>query len=209
MSTIGIKYSQICHLLVLIIIISGCGEWNRQYPCVVEGNDCEETEPDRDTSSGDRGEQGPRGPAGTDGERGLPGASGSQGEAGQAGAPGEDGEAGEDGSSCSVTAAVNGAIVSCTDGTSVVILNGTDGEDGEDAPPTAYSFTEVIDPCGDSPGHLDEVLFKTYDGHIVAHYSHGSQEFLTLIPPGSYVTTDGTSCYFTVDSNGDVINEHY
>lgn len=219
------------YLTIGMLLIVACGrEFNRQYPCVVEGRDCEETDKrtgDRDTAGrGTTGPEGSRGPRGHEGAAGPPGPAGSPGTDGvdgSDGAPGEQGPPGVDGSNCTVMQAVNGAVISCTDGTNAIILNGidgsdgADGEDGEDgedgadgadAPPTAYSFTEVIDPCGDSPG-FDEVLFRTFDNHLIAHYASGNQQFLSLIPPGNYVTTDGTHCYFTVDSNMNLINQHY
>ncbi|MFH0981985.1 MAG: hypothetical protein V2A79_10635 [Planctomycetota bacterium] len=48
------------------------------------------------------------------------------------GPPGEDGADGEDGTSCTVEEIPEGAVIRCTDGTSVTIYHGQDGEDGED-----------------------------------------------------------------------------
>lgn len=45
------------------------------------------------------------------------------------------GRPGEDGSSCSVAQVPDGAIISCTDGTSAVVLNGTTGTAGIDGQP--------------------------------------------------------------------------
>lgn len=44
--------------------------------------------------------------------------------------PGPQGNPGADGSSCSVSQAENGALLSCTDGSAVLILNGTNGTNG-------------------------------------------------------------------------------
>lgn len=77
--------------------------------------------------------------------------------------------------------------------------DGQNGEDGEDAPTSAYTIVQVIDPCGKQAA-FDEVLFVMYDGSILAHYSHGNKQFLTLIGNGNYVTTDGTSCNFNVNN---------
>lgn len=110
------------------------------------------------------------------------------------------GPRGADGSSCSVTQTMTGAIISCTDGTTAILLN---GEDGNDAPPTPYSITEIINPCGDAPG-FDEILFRTHNNQIIAHFSSGGLQFLTVLSPGNYRTTDSQSCLFSVNSNMEV-----
>lgn len=124
---------------------------------------------------------------------------------------GKDGEsivgpAGKDGTSCEVEQASNGVIVECGD-TSALILNGSDGADGNDAPPTALTFVDVIDPCGpERSDGLDEVLFLTADGRYVAYadHSNGKQGRLSILPAGSYITTDGTGCAFTITNEGDI-----
>lgn len=104
---------------------------------------------------------------------------------------------GKDGSSCSVEPFSNGAIISCTDGTSHAILNGTDGVDG------VSGVIEVIDVCPEN-GKFTEVILRLHTGELLAHYSHGNKQFLTIIGDGNYVTTDGYSCNFSV-VNGEVI----
>lgn len=117
------------------------------------------------------------------------------------------GPAGQDGKSCTVATVTNGALITCPDGTASVVLNGQNGTDGQNAPPTAYSVVEVIDPCGKQAA-FDEVLLKLANGQIMAHFASGAQQFLALIGPGSYSTTDGTHCYFTITNEGTVTNEH-
>jgi hypothetical protein len=124
------------------------------------------------------------------------GPQGPQGEAGQPGLDGKDGSDGADGVGCSVQNVSNGALITCGT-TTAVVLNGIDGED---APPTTYSVVNIINPCGDSSG-FDEVLLKLANGSLMAHYSHGNKQFLTLLTPGNYATTDGESCNFTVHSD--------
>lgn len=124
----------------------------------------------------------------------------------RSGAPGVDGLPGAPGVGCSVQDVVNGAIITCGPD-SVLILdgtagidgqNGTDGQDGQDAPPTAYTVTELVDPCGDGPG-FDEVIFRLANGQLVAHYAGGGNlQFLALLGPGAYRTTDSQACNFTV-----------
>lgn len=114
---------------------------------------------------------------------------------------GPEGAPGRPGSSCSVEPVSNGAVITCDDGTSAVIVNGTDGQD---APPTAYSVVELIDPCGDEPNAFDEVLLRLANGQLMAHYSSDGLQFLTLLSPGNYVTTDSQKCHFTIDSDMNV-----
>ena len=99
------------------------------------------------------------------------------------------GPAGQDGRSCTVATVANGALITCPDGTASVVLNGQNGADGQNAPPTAYSVTAVIDPCGKQAA-FDEVLLKLANGQIMAHFASGAQQFLALIGPGSYSTSD-------------------
>ena len=76
------------------------------------------------------------------------------------GSPGKDGVDGKDGVSCSVSESLNGAVVTC--GSNSVEIN-----DGDNALPSPYSITEIIDPCGDYPGYKDEVLLKMYNGSMI------------------------------------------
>lgn len=114
---------------------------------------------------------------------------------------------GAPGVGCSVEPVANGALIQCGGNTEAVIYNGTNGEDGEDGQdlvPGPYSVVEVINPCGDQPG-VDEVLLRLENGQLLAHYAGGGNiQFLGLIGPGSYVTTDGKNCHFTVDANYNV-----
>lgn len=75
---------------------------------------------------------------------------------------------------------------------------GPAGNDGQDAPATDYTVVEILDPCGKESA-FDEVLLRMADDSILAYFA-GSGGFLTLLDPGNYVTTDGTSCLFTIDN---------
>lgn len=166
------------------------------------------------------------GPTGPAGERGADGATGPQGPKGDTGEQGIQGEKGDKGDSCTVLQAVNGAVISCQDGTSVLVLNGqdgangrdgVDGQDGRDGQDGAqgpagpqgpqgpagtsspYAITSIIDPCGDMPGQFDEILIRLADNSLIAYFEDGGRRFLSLLPPGNYVTTDRQACRFTVN----------
>lgn len=91
---------------------------------------------------------------------------------------------------------------------------GQDGAPGEPGPPGAdgmpgapaigAALSAVINPCGDDPNvTYEEVLLKFSDGTILAYFA-GSGGFLVALTPGTYVTTDGTNCHFTVYNTGAV-----
>ena len=197
-----------CSFVVLMFLVSCGSQTHEEYLCAIEGNECDKTDKRGDNEGrSENGENtqvivGPAGPQGEKGDTGAPGATGAQGEAGQG---------------CSVTQALNGALIECASG-SVLVLNGQNGEDGQDgedgmdgqdgqdgadAPPTPYSVSEVIDPCG-AESNFDEVLLKLANGAVVASFSENANGLNTrfvIIGPGNYMTTDGTSCQFTVNQD--------
>lgn len=134
-----------------------------------------------DGPQGPEGKQGPSGSSGTNGSQGPTGLDGPSGNPGLTGAPGGAGPTGS-----------NGAT-------------GPTGESGRDAPTSPYDIIELINPCGGAgQGFFDEVLLKLRNGMILAHYSDGSKQFLTIVLPGSYQTTDGYHCNFIVHSDGSI-----
>jgi hypothetical protein len=67
------------------------------------------------------------------------------------------------------------------------------------------NIVEIVDPCGDTPSKYDEVLFKTSAGQYVGSFSDnaaGLNTRFSVLPIGSYVTTDGTNCHFQVTAGG-------
>ena len=132
---------------------------------------------------------------------------------GPQGTVGDRGEAGADGSPCGVTAVSpsveapnGGALITCGD-SSVLLLNGVPGPQGEQGPASPYTITEIIDPCGNASGIYDEVLLKLQSGKILASFSdsaNGKNTRLSEITQGNYVATDGSNCHFSVDSLGNV-----
>jgi len=57
---------------------------------------------------------------------------GPKGDTGAQGASGAQGIAGTPGSSCTVVSETYGALIACSDGTSVSVYNGTNGQNGHD-----------------------------------------------------------------------------
>ncbi len=104
------------------------------------------------------------------------------------------GERGADGKPCTVEGLSNGVIIRCPDGTSQALYHGEDGT-------SSKTITEFIDPCGDDPGHFDEILLKMFDDSIVGYYQDGDKRFLVNVPAGDYVTTDAQACAFTVNED--------
>lgn len=93
--------------------------------------------------------------------------------------------------------------------------DGADGEDGEDgaqgeqgeqgeaglSADLTYAIVSVFDPCGPSGGY-DEVILKLGNGKYISSFSENANgkntRFVMLSSGGSYVTTDGTNCAFTL-----------
>lgn len=123
----------------------------------------------------------------------VDGCSVSNGADGRDGATGAQGPAGQDGingASCSVAGVPSGALVSCTDGTSELVLNGSDGTDA--------TPVETIELCPAlTGGSFKEHLFRI-SGALYGVYASGSRIGLAKLGPGNWVTTDGRNCHFTI-----------
>lgn len=150
--------------------------------------------------------------AGNGCDDGRTGATGLTGAAGLNGTNGINGTNGSNGSSCSVSSIVptplvapnGGARITCTDGTDALLLNGSPGTNGTNAPPTPYSVVQVVKPCPTIGGSFPEVLLVMQDRSILASASanaNGNNTRLALLTPGTYSTTDGRSCTFTVGAS--------
>lgn len=66
------------------------------------------------------------------------------------------------------------------------------------------NIVQVIDVCGDNASRVDEVLLKMSDNSILASFSDsasGANTRFSILAPGNYVTSDGTNCAFTVQSD--------
>ena len=101
--------------------------------------------------------------------------------------------------SCSVSQEANGALITCPDGSEVFVPNGTDGQDGVDG--IDGLFVGYVDPCGEETRH-DELLYLDRNGNYHAWFANVGH--VILLEGVNYVTTDGTSCRFTI-TNGDII----
>ena len=77
------------------------------------------------------------------------------------------------------------------------------GDRGDAGPAGQAAVLEVIDPCGPQSAH-DEVLLRLANGQLLASFSDaasGQNTRFSVIGPGSYITTDGTACRFTVGAD--------
>lgn len=122
---------------------------------------------------------------------------GPKGDAGES-ITGPTGSAGQDAISCTASKVGPVTTVSCPDGTSSTIVDGSDGTNGVDATPIT-----VIPLC---PGTTTygttyvEVAF-CIGGKLYATYS-ANGGFSTEIPPGTYSSNGvNSSCTFTVSAN--------
>lgn len=158
---------------------------------------------------------------------------GAEGDTGSQGVAGIAGVNGTNGTSCSVltiavgdpVAANGGSLITCGATTSLLLngtngangvngsngSNGSNGTNGTNAVLPAYSVVQVVDPCGPQSSQ-DEVFLKLQNGMLVASFSDNTAgaytHFAILTPGAGYMTTDHTGCYFSVDANGNLYNEH-
>jgi hypothetical protein len=84
---------------------------------------------------------------------------------------------------------------------------GPQGERGEQGPRGLDgSSPEAVPFCPDVPGV--EGAFQEYGlrigGKLYAVYAQGQRIFLTELSAGTYVTTDGRACIFSVNEEGQV-----
>ena len=110
-----------------------------------------------------------------------------------------DGRDGINGQPCSVYSDSSGAFINCPDGSSTFVPNGKDGQDGADG-----SRITWIDPCPRLVVPFPE-LIALVDGAYYAVYASGTKIHLARLIPGTYATTDGRACTFTVNANGELL----
>jgi hypothetical protein len=213
----------------IVFYFLGCGQAGEvsrtSYLCMRDGTHCHDPINGKAGIEGREGVQGVSGESGRPGTDGSPGPAGPIGNSGSSGSPGAVGPQGNPGQiSLVTTTRFSSGLALCTSGSGIEVDSGVDSNssnvldlseitattvicDGTDAPPSPYTVDHVHDPCGHQAAY-DEVLLVMGNGQILAHFASGANQFLTLIGPGSYVTTDGTGCYFTIDAGMNIINEH-
>ena len=85
---------------------------------------------------------------------------------------------------------------------------GDQGETGPQGVPGEAAVVGVIDPCGDYPGVYDEVVLRLANGQLLSSFSdnaNGKNTRFSILTQGSYTTTDGSNCHFTVTASGDIL----
>jgi len=111
-------------------------------------------------------------------------------------------------------------VLDLTDGNiqSVVVCNGLNGQDGsngtdgQNAPPTPFTPVGLLDPCGTNPNLHNEVFLKLADGTVLASFSdnvNGYNTRFSILTAGTYQTTDGDGCVFTIDASGTITSENH
>lgn len=189
-----------CNLVLLFLMTSSCGavgdDIHKSYKCMAEGEHCNVAP--RDGQDGADGQAGPQGISGLPGAQGVPGAPGKDGINGRDGIDGEDGIDGKD-----------GEVGPKGD-------KGEDGTDGADAPAGDYNIVAIISLCPSTVSNGNnnqgvergaEILLRLSNGELLAVFSSSGKVFLANIGPGSYMTTDGRKCKFTVDTDLTVEDE--
>lgn len=139
---------------------------------------------------------------------GKNGQNGAQGLTGSQGAQGIAGVNGVNGSSCSVSAVTDtgiapngGSLITCTDGTSSLVLNGTNGHDGTNG--VNGSSGTVITPVQFCSGVPSYPSVFAESGVCIAGVMYGVYSanggFLAMLPNGTYSSNGiNSSCTFTI-----------
>ena len=182
----------------------------------------------QDGQDGADGQDGLDGQDGANGQDGQDGLAGADGQDGADGVNGQDGQNGTNGKSSYEIALDHGFVGSELDYLSSLQgqqgltgaqgplgpqgpqgIQGVQGDQGIQGPvgpqgpagSSTYSIVEIIDPCGDAPGKYDEVILKLANGQYLASFSDNASGLNTrfgILPTGTYQTTDGTGCTFSI-----------
>lgn len=86
---------------------------------------------------------------------------------------------------------------------SLVICNGSNGLDGKNGEDGANAVLEAFVICPGDTATYPEYAFRI-DNEIYAVYYDKDRAFLARVLPGTYVTTNGSNCKFTVDDGGNI-----
>jgi hypothetical protein len=163
---------------------------------------------------------------------GPKGATGNSGAPGSAGSPGNNGANGQNGTNGHNAVVEQAPASGCSNG-GTTILSATDlndngfidvddsnilsaqlcnGQDGNNAPPTTFTPVALLNPCGVGTTY-DEVLLRLQNGQVLASFSNNTAgdftRFSLLLPNVQYMTTDSDACFFKIDPNGFLYNEHH
>jgi hypothetical protein len=186
------------YLLIALLALGGCGKKEVQ----IVGPKGE---------IGAIGQRGPKGNDGDKGDKGDTGETGATGPQGPVGPMGPQGQPGTPGLSCSVSPLVNGAALVCQDGSYAEVFNGTngangndgadgqDGEDGQDG--TNGTVVTPIELCPSLSGGLFKEHLIRIGNDLFGVYASGQSIGYAKLWPGSWITTDGRSCHFTIHSD--------
>lgn len=137
---------------------------------------------------------------------------------------GDTGEQGLAGNSCSVTSSAGGALITCEDGSSAFISDGTpgangndgadgsdgaDGADGNDGAPgqdaTPIQMVQFCPGATTYPSSFPEYGVCVQD-RLYAVFWMGGKAWLAEVVPGTYISTSSSvSCSFTVGAACEVI----
>lgn len=177
-------------VILSILVLTGCG---KEYPQYLQS----------------QGASGNDGSSGNEGEQGTPGVAGSNGHSVVFASVAATKQQCKNGGSVLLTALdVNDNLVLDSGDANLTATNICNGKNGKvKKKRNPYKIVGLIDPCGDAPGVHDEVFIKFQNGTIIASFSDSASGLNTrfsVLTPGSYVTTDGSNCHFTVTSAGNV-----
>jgi hypothetical protein len=170
---------------VLFFTFIACGQYEQgstdnMIDCVDSCSD-ETEEKEAEPEQGPSGERGPRGRDGNDGPPGI---------AGPPGPMGPKGDQGEPGISCAVHQTSEETVFECADNTYAVI--------------PFEDEVETIELCPTvTGGSFKEYLVKI-DGQLFGVYASGQRIGVAKLWQGTWSTTDGRNCTFTVTTEGEV-----
>lgn len=83
--------------------------------------------------------------------------------------------------------------------------NGADGRDGTDATVSLFTPIEILTPCGNTVPYK-EILLRLKNGQVMAVVSNNTQGDMTrlaLVTDGTFMSTDGSNCIFTLSTSAD------
>lgn len=104
---------------------------------------------------------------------------------------------------CHVEKVDNTTFVTCPDGSSSEIKDGAVGPQGNPGVNGNNAILEVIDPCGDNPHQIDEVILKA-NGILLTYIESNKYRFLGVLTPGTYITKDKQLCKYIVTEDMEV-----